>query len=70
MQRMTAHSSVIQFKYFKVLVQEFLIRLDITFVNAMVELFSESGEQKLERMVKNQFITNRDFSILKPFSDP
>jgi vacuolar protein sorting-associated protein 13A/C len=52
MQRMTAHSTVIQFKYFKVLIQEFHIRLDISFVNALVELFSESGEKKMEHMVE------------------
>ncbi|CAL8090191.1 unnamed protein product [Orchesella dallaii] len=39
MQRTSSHSYVVQYKYFKVLIQEFLVRLDIGFVNALVELF-------------------------------
>lgn len=35
------NSQIRQFKYFKVLVQEFHIKMDIGFVNALVEMFSE-----------------------------
>lgn len=38
MQRTSSHSYVVQYKYFKILVQEFLVKVDIQFVNALVEL--------------------------------
>lgn len=52
MERFIEHSSVIQFKYFKVLIQEFHVKLDIHFVNALVGMFSEDTEKHLERMVE------------------
>ncbi|CAG7821830.1 unnamed protein product, partial [Allacma fusca] len=42
MQRITAHSSVTQYKYFKVLIQEFSIRADIGFINAVVDVFGQN----------------------------
>jgi len=53
MERIIEHSSVVQFKYFKVLIQEFQIKTDIHFVNALVGLFSEDTEKRLERMVRS-----------------
>lgn len=38
-QRIMEHSPVQQFKYFKVLIQEFHIKLDMGFVNGLVQLF-------------------------------
>ncbi|CAG7785731.1 unnamed protein product [Allacma fusca] len=46
MQRITAHSSVTQYKYFKVLVQEFSIRADIGFINAVVDVFFQNVKMK------------------------
>lgn len=40
-QLLMKNSQIRQFKYFKVLVQEFHIKMDIGFVNALVEMFSE-----------------------------
>jgi len=41
--RLLQHSNVQQFRYFKALVQEFHIKLDIVFINAIVNFF-EAGE--------------------------
>lgn len=37
--RLLEHSSVQQFRYFKVLVQEFHVKVDIAFMNALMALF-------------------------------
>ena len=37
--RLLEHSTVQQFKYFKVLVQEFHVKVDIAFMNALVAFF-------------------------------
>lgn len=42
-ERLNEHSTVKQYKYFKVLIQEFHIKLDIGFINALVNFF-EAGE--------------------------
>jgi len=41
--RLLQHSSVQQFRYFKALVQEFHIKVDIVFINAIINFF-EAGE--------------------------
>ena len=51
MQRVNAHSYVQQFKYFKILVQEFHIKLDISFVNALVDMFSATSASRQENML-------------------
>jgi len=37
------HSKVQQFKYFKILIQEFHVKVDMGFINALLEIF-QSGE--------------------------
>lgn len=37
--RLLEHSTVQQFKYFKVLIQEFHVKVDIGFMNALMALF-------------------------------
>lgn len=54
MQRINAHSYVQQFKYFKILVQEFHIKLDISFVNALVDMFSGTSASRQESMVSSR----------------
>jgi vacuolar protein sorting-associated protein 13A/C len=51
MQRVNAHSYVQQFKYFKILVQEFHIKLDISFVSALVDMFSGSSAARKANLV-------------------
>ena len=41
--RLLEHSSVQQFRYFKVLIQEFHVKVDIVFLNSLMALF-ESDE--------------------------
>ncbi|XP_075230691.1 vacuolar protein sorting 13C isoform X2 [Lycorma delicatula] len=52
-QRINEHSTVRQYKYFKVLIQEFHIKLDIGFINAIVN-FLEAGEVS-DALEANQF---------------
>ncbi|XP_022255668.1 vacuolar protein sorting-associated protein 13C-like [Limulus polyphemus] len=40
MMRKTEHSSLNQFKYFKVLIQEFQVKLDQSFLNSLISFFS------------------------------
>jgi hypothetical protein len=42
-QRIMPHSTVQQFKYFKILIQEFHVKVDMGFINAFLEMF-QSGE--------------------------
>lgn len=42
-ERLNEHTIVKQYKYFKVLIQEFHIKVDIGFINAIVNFF-EAGE--------------------------
>lgn len=37
--RLLEHSNVQQFRYFKVLVQEFHVKVDIVFINAIMGIF-------------------------------
>lgn len=57
MQRTSSHSYVVQYKYFKILIQEFLVRVDIQFVNALVELFLGNAITVDEwvRLIKTKF---------------
>ena len=48
-QRIMPHSNVQQFKYFKVLIQEFHVKVDMGFINAFLEMFqSEEVSEKEE----------------------
>ncbi|ODN02737.1 Vacuolar protein sorting-associated protein 13A [Orchesella cincta] len=58
MQRTSSHSYVVQYKYFKVLIQEFLVRLDIGFVNALVELFG--GNSTVADEWKDRYLKEYD----------
>lgn len=44
------NSQIRQFKYFKVLVQEFHIKVDLGFVNALVELFAQDYQSDDEEV--------------------
>lgn len=50
------NSQIEQFKYFKVLVQEFHIKVDLGFVNAIVELFAQSNQSD-EEEVSHIYVT-------------
>lgn len=58
-QRISKHSSVQQFKYFKVLIQEFHIKVDLSFVNAIMSVLA-TRERTLEE--DREFFT-RDTSL-------
>lgn len=49
-QLLMKNSQIRQFKYFKVLVQEFHIKVDLGFVNAIVEIFAESEQSDEEEV--------------------
>uniref|UniRef100_A0A224XG50 Putative vacuolar protein n=1 Tax=Panstrongylus lignarius TaxID=156445 RepID=A0A224XG50_9HEMI len=52
--RLTEHSIVQQFKYFKVLIQEFHVKVDIGFVNAMVKLFESESTSEDDQIYFNK----------------
>lgn len=39
-QRIVKHSQIQQFKYFKVLIQEFHVKVDLNFINAVMEVLN------------------------------
>ncbi|XP_021940255.1 vacuolar protein sorting-associated protein 13 isoform X3 [Zootermopsis nevadensis] len=49
-QRIMPHSKVQQFKYFKVLIQEFHVKVDMGFINALLELFEAEEVSEAEEM--------------------
>lgn len=49
-QLLMKNSQIRQFKYFKVLVQEFHIKVDLGFVNALVELFAQDNQSDEEEV--------------------
>ncbi|XP_018574731.1 vacuolar protein sorting-associated protein 13 isoform X2 [Anoplophora glabripennis] len=55
-QLLMKNSQIKQFKYFKVLVQEFHIKVDLGFINAIVELLQESEQSDEEE--KKHFLTD------------
>lgn len=48
--RLLEHSTVQQFRYFKVLVQEFHIKVDIVFINAIMGLFEANEVNDTEEV--------------------
>lgn len=48
--RLLEHSSVQQFRYFKVLVQEFHVKVDIVFINAIMGLFEANEANDVEEV--------------------
>ncbi|CAG9865247.1 unnamed protein product [Phyllotreta striolata] len=57
-QLLMKNSQIRQFKYFKVLVQEFHVKMDIGFVNALVEMFSAS--EYTPEQLKQQFLLDKE----------
>ncbi|XP_030049580.1 intermembrane lipid transfer protein VPS13A [Microcaecilia unicolor] len=50
--RSAGHSEISRIKYFKVLIQEMDLRLDLGFLYALVELFTQSGEVSKDQEVE------------------
>jgi dynactin complex subunit len=49
-QRIMPHSNVQQFKYFKVLIQEFHVKVDMGFINALLEMFQSEKVSETEEV--------------------
>ena len=49
-QRIMPHSKVQQFKYFKVLIQEFHVKVDMGFINAFLEMFQSEEVSDMEEV--------------------
>lgn len=49
-QRIMPHSKVQQFKYFKVLIQEFHVKVDMGFINAFLEIFQSEEVSETEEV--------------------
>jgi hypothetical protein len=49
-QRVMPHSTVQQFKYFKVLIQEFHVKVDMGFINALLEIFESEEVSEAEEV--------------------
>ena len=49
-QRIMPHSNVQQFNYFKVLIQEFHVKVDMGFINAFLEMFQSEEVSETEEV--------------------
>lgn len=49
-QRIMPHSNVQQYKYFKVLIQEFHVKVDMGFINAFLEMFQSEEVSETEEV--------------------
>ena len=49
-QRIMPHSKVQQFKYFKVLIQAFHVKVDMDFINALLEMFQNEEVSETEEV--------------------
>lgn len=47
------HSKVQQYKYFKVLIQEFHVKVDMGFINALLEMFEADEVSEAEEVSTN-----------------
>lgn len=56
--RLLEHSTVQQFRYFKVLIQEFHIKVDIVFINAIMGLLEANEVNDAEEVSSNTYIFN------------
>lgn len=54
--RLLEHSNVQQFRYFKVLVQEFHVKVDIIFINAIMGLFETNEMSDAEEVSSVHFL--------------
>ena len=57
--RLLEHSNVQQFRYFKVLVQEFHVKVDIIFINAIMGLFETNKMNDAEEVSSVHFLIRR-----------
>lgn len=48
--RLNNYSALQQYKYFKVLIQEFHVKVDICFINALVKLFEEGEKSEKDKV--------------------
>lgn len=60
--RLLEHSTVQQFRYFKVLIQEFHIKVDIGFINAIMGFF-ESDEANEAEEVNKYYLLIMSFGV-------
>jgi hypothetical protein len=49
-QRIMPHSNVQQFKYFKILIQEFHVKVDMGFINALLAMFQSEEVSEAEEV--------------------
>lgn len=66
--RLLEHSNVQQFRYFKVLIQEFHVKVDIIFINAIVGLF-EANEMNDVEEVSSIYFTCIKYTTLKYYNN-
>lgn len=61
MQRIIPHSNVKQFKYLKVLTQEFHVKVDLLFINEIAEMFTDelTDEEKVSGMSSQALNANQ-----------
>lgn len=57
-QRINEHSSVQQYKYFKVLIQEFHVKVDIGFINALVKMFEANATSDDEEVSSHVYLVS------------
>lgn len=57
-QRINEHSSVQQYKYFKVLIQEFHVKVDIGFINALVKMFEANATSDDEEVRSHVYLVS------------
>lgn len=60
-QRVIKHSRVQQFKYFKVLIQEFHVKVDLTFINAVMEVLATDERTSKE----DQLLFETDMKLVQ-----
>lgn len=66
--RLLEHSNVQQFRYFKVLIQEFHVKVDIVFINAIVGLFEANEMNDAEEVSSIYFICIK-YTTLKYYNN-
>lgn len=65
MQRIIPHSNVKQFKYLKVLTQEFHVKVDLLFINEIAEMFTaELTDEEKVCIAHEKYSTFRSYSYV------
>lgn len=62
-QLLMKHSQIKQFKYFKILIQEFHIKVDLGFVNALVEMLQSVGYTEIEEVCEKHLYFFFSYSL-------